>query len=485
MRKKTLSAAVLCAATVLGVAGLSATPAAAAEPSVKPKSDFNGDGFGDLAVGVPDATVGGKAKAGYVNIVWGGKNGLGKHGSTTVSQGTTGVPGTVEKDDGFGYAVTPADVNRDGITDIVVGTPGEDVSNGGAAGIQNSDAGNITVLWGSKTGIKGGFTAVNGEYADQRAGGLITVGDYDGDGHKDIALSTASDESRALMLRRGPFTAGSSAALTKIDSWHFSGPRAVTTGDFDADGRDDLAVSYGGMEIAGTRVYSQAAGEWKTKWSTSDLANSLAAGDFDGDGTTDLALGQAQRHPESEEGDYGLCKDRLGGAIATVYGKSGTTLGGGVGCTTQDTPRVGGAAEAEDNFGAKLAVGDLDREDGDELIAGASDEAVGGAKKAGTYWILESTGTGKEFYGTAHSQNSEGVPGTAEAGDRFGAAVAVDDYNGDTYPDSAVGAPGEDASTGGVWYGTPKDRATVPQVSVTPGKLGLTGAKLYGGTLGQ
>ncbi|WP_030682637.1 FG-GAP and VCBS repeat-containing protein [Streptomyces sp. NRRL B-1347] len=480
MRKKTLSAAVLCAATVIGVSGLSVTSAAAAEPTPRPKADFNGDGYADLAVGVPGATVGGKAKAGYVNVVWGGKNGLGKHGSATVSQDSAGVPGHAEKDDGFGYAVRPADMNGDGITDIVVGTPDED------NGTQLS-AGTVTVLWGSKSGIKGGFTAATGEYSSERLGALLTTGDFDGDKDQDIVLNRAGEESSGVALRPGPVKEGSPSGLKPITSWHFNGPVAVTSADFDADGRDDLAVSYGDGEITGTDVLSHPdAGTrpWKERWSIADYSHSLAAGDFDGDGTVDLALGNIAASSESDGDNF--CPDTLGGSIATAYGKRGTTLGGPTSCTNQGSPGVGGEDENGDAFGSRLAVANLDRDGIDELIAGSESEAVGSAKKAGSYWVLASTGPGKPFAGPSISQNSAGVPGTAEAGDRFGAAVATGDFNGDGYPDTAVGAPGEDASKGGVWYArTPKDGPNPAQVSLTPGKLGLSGAHKYGSVLGR
>ncbi|MFE0174691.1 FG-GAP repeat protein [Streptomyces sp. NPDC059002] len=474
-RNKILAAGALCAATALGVTGLTAGGASAAEPS-KLRADYNGDGYVDLAVGVPDATVDGKAKAGYVNVVWGGASGLGKHGSTTVSQGTPGVPGTVEAGDGFGKAVASDDMNGDGYSDLVVGTPQEDND----AGL---GAGTVAVVWGSASGFKGGFTAANGGFSDASYGALLATGDFDKDGDKDIALNTHFDESSSVATRQGPFTPGSSSELSKVTGWHFGGPAVLTSGDFDGDGGDDLAISYDGMEISGTTVQSRASGSWQSLWSTADSTdNAMAAGDFDGDGSTDLAIGNVQPNPEADDTH---CEDRLGGAILTVYGKQGGKLGGGgTSCTTQSSLEVGGTAEAEDNFGAHLATGNLDRDGVDELVVGADTEAVGTAKNAGSYWVLASLGAGKPLAGPAFSQNSAGVAGTAEADDRFGAAVATGDYDGDTYPDVAIGAPGEDAKKGGVWYApTPKDGPVPPVTSVTPGKLGLAGARSYGAVL--
>ncbi|MEV7884917.1 FG-GAP repeat protein [Streptomyces sp. NPDC002817] len=73
---------------------------------------------------------------------------------------------------------------------------------------------------------------------------------------------------------------------------------------------------------------------------------------------------------------------------------------------------------------------------------------VGGKGMAGYVAVLYGTKNGLDpAKRTVLSQNTTGVPGTAEAEDSFGEALAIADLNKDGYTDLAVGAPGEDVGT--------------------------------------
>nr|WP_272926203.1 FG-GAP-like repeat-containing protein [Streptomyces sp. SID8379] len=453
-------------------------PAATARPAPL-HGDFNGDGFTDLAVGLPAANVSGHTGAGYVNVVWGGPGGLGARGSSTYSQNSAGIPGTSESGDHFGYAVSPADLNGDGYADLAVSAPDETLDTPG-----ESREGALYVLWGSAKGLTSGTTTAKG-HDEAHIGRLLNTGDYDHDGHGDLAYSSNGEETAALRLRPGPQT--SAAASTVIRNWHFAGPSALATADFDGDGGDDLAVTYSGMEDQGTFVTSKpATGDWTTSWTTGDHGAALAAGDFDGDGTQDLAIGLVEPNPEVEET---YCpKDRTGGAVALISGAAGTTLGGDWDCTTQDSPYVGGTGEPEDDFGAALATVHAGSPDGsDALLVGIPHETVGTKERAaGAYAFLETVYREPVLEGPLVTQNSAQVAGTSEFNDRFGSALAAADHDGDGYPDLAVGAPGENGSTGGVWFKKGAEKpALTDTVSVTPKKLGLSGAVGHGTVLGH
>ncbi|MEV0185291.1 FG-GAP repeat protein [Streptomyces sp. NPDC050625] len=94
------------------------------------------------------------------------------------------------------------------------------------------------------------------------------------------------------------------------------------------------------------------------------------------------------------------------------------------------------------------------------------------------------------------SQSTKGVPGTSEAWDDFGQAVATGDLDGDGYDDAIIGAPGEDegsvadAGRVTVLYGSKAGLGAVRTASVTAAKpaagarfgLGAAAARFTGDT---
>ncbi|WP_369214300.1 FG-GAP-like repeat-containing protein [Streptomyces flavofungini] len=107
--------------------------------------DVNGDGFADVAVGVPGEDIGSTADAGSVVLLKGSRSGLTGTGAQAFDQSTTGVPGASEKGDKFGATVLLSDTNKDGRADLTVGAPGEDGT--------YADSGAVWHLRGAASGL--------------------------------------------------------------------------------------------------------------------------------------------------------------------------------------------------------------------------------------------------------------------------------------------------------------------------------------------
>lgn len=113
--------------------------------------DVNGDGYADIAVGVPGEDVGSGASGkntGAVVQLLGGKSGLTGTGAKNYDQSTAGVPGAAEAEDEFGGALSYQDTDGDGHDDLAIGAPGEDGAGAGAV-----DAGAVWVLRGATSGL--------------------------------------------------------------------------------------------------------------------------------------------------------------------------------------------------------------------------------------------------------------------------------------------------------------------------------------------
>ncbi|MGW2932122.1 FG-GAP-like repeat-containing protein [Streptomyces sp. NPDC001156] len=179
-------------------------------------ADFNKDGYGDLAIGIPRS-----GKGGAVQVLKGTSVGP----STTaisISQAATGVPGTPESTDYFGYDVSAGDTNNDGYADLAVGIPGQVI------GGNLFRAGAVTVLRGGTGGLTGknarqydvGTPGVEGDPAeanDSWLGSSVLLRDFTHDGRAEL-VATANEKGRLHYLPgtpSGPTGSGSTLLTVK------------------------------------------------------------------------------------------------------------------------------------------------------------------------------------------------------------------------------------------------------------------------------
>jgi hypothetical protein len=122
-------------------------------------------------------------------------------------------------------AVAFGDFRNNGNLDVVVANSG------------NPGGNSISVLLGNGNGT---FQTPGAVYATDTAPEGIAVGDFNGDGYPDIAVTNSGSNTVSIFLNKGD---GSGTFLPKIDTATGKQPQGVAVGDFNGDGNLDLAVT--------------------------------------------------------------------------------------------------------------------------------------------------------------------------------------------------------------------------------------------------
>lgn len=465
MRRSLIAAvAVTALATPLALVATAGSANAAPAAAGKPVTDFNHDGYADLAVSAPGGAVDGTAGAGYVSIVYGSASGADTAHAKQINRTTEGVPGDPEEDGGFGASTSAGDFDGDGYTDLTV-------NNG------KTDA----VIWGSANGLTKG-SALPGEYVE-----TLKAGDFNGDGKADLVANSMD----TLEVRYGPFTRDGKPASTSSVQNGDRGPDELMVGDVTGDGADDLVTSHSfeEMQYSSELWKGSKNGLAKTSTPTKKFTTNGVIADVNKDGYGDLVAREVDEVSEVQEYDAG--------AVRVVYG-SASGFSTRTAKIDQDTAGVPGASEAAeingpergDQFGKSLSAGDVTGDGYQDIVVGVPGENLGNVQDTGAVVLLKGganglTGTGAQ----AFNQDTAAVPGVSEKGDNFGEAVQLTDVNKDGLADLTVGVPQEDGTTkdsGAAWLlrGAKTGLTTSGITSFSPSSLGTPEAgALFGADL--
>ena len=418
--------------------------------SVSSAGDLNGDGLGDVMVGVPGSDAQGDG-AGAVAVLL-----APFEPSLSLADAQATLLGAAEGDAAGAALANLGDVDGDGVIDLGVGAPSADTpyDSGGVAYVVLGPVSGALHLADAELRLRGGDDGLETGRA------LAGAGDQDDDGWIDLlvgapGVSAEGEGAGAAYVVPGPLSGlgrigALGVALYGYGEGALAGRAVAGVGDLDGDGTPDLLIGAPGDEAGGTyagaayvvsgpvteamllshdalALRGVASGDG-AGWSVAGL------GDQDEDGYADVLIGAYGA--DGEERDSGVAYLMCGPARAVA--------------DLSDADAVLKGTEARAYAGYQVTgPGDVNRDGAMDLAVGARGSDLGATDGGATYLLYGPVS------GTHGLDDAGATFVGVSAGDLSGTAISpAGDVDGNGYADLIIGGPaadGAESSSGGAW----------------------------------